>query len=93
MHTYYLNGKPVDVLGGDWFVGKGAAHLVLLHPTLGQVQVFNTHLRTPYPLREAAKGAEPHQVVNAWEFARLARTAAELGRYVICVRSPFYLSK
>jgi len=45
MHPYSLNGQPVDILGGDWIVGKGAAHIVLLHPTLGQVQVFNTHVR------------------------------------------------
>ena len=39
-----------------------------------------------------AKGGEDgpehlraHRLVGAWEFAKLARTAAELGRYVICV--------
>ena len=44
MNPYSLNGQPLDVAGGDWFVGKGAAHLVILHPILGQVQVFNTHV-------------------------------------------------
>jgi hypothetical protein len=48
MHPFSLNGQPVDILGGDWFVGKGAAHLVILHPTLGQVQVFNTHVCTSF---------------------------------------------
>ncbi|KAF9531896.1 Endonuclease/exonuclease/phosphatase [Crepidotus variabilis] len=75
MQPYSLNGLPIDVAGGDWFVGKGAAHIVILHPLLGQVQIFNTHL--------FAKGGQPHQIVNAWEYARLARSAAEVGRFVI----------
>ncbi|KAF6766740.1 inositol phosphorylsphingolipid-phospholipase C, partial [Ephemerocybe angulata] len=84
VHPYSLNGAPIDVAAGDWFVGKAAASAVLLHPVLGQVQIFNTHL--------FAKGGEDgpehlraHRLVGAWEFAKLARTAAELGRYVICL--------
>ncbi|KAF9469781.1 inositol phosphophingolipids phospholipase C [Collybia nuda] len=82
VHPYSLNGAPVDVAAGDWFVGKAAASVVILHPVLGQVQIFNTHL--------FAKGGEDgpeynraHRLVNAWEFAKLARQAAEMGRYVI----------
>ena len=44
VHPYSLNGAPIDVAAGDWFVGKAAATLVLLHPILGQVQIFNTHV-------------------------------------------------
>ncbi|KAF5366930.1 hypothetical protein D9757_010844 [Collybiopsis confluens] len=79
---YSLNGLPIDIAGGDWFVGKAAASVIIAHPVLGQVQVFNTHL--------FAKGGEDgpehnraHRLVNAWEFAKLAKRAAELGRYVI----------
>ncbi|KAJ3973937.1 inositol phosphophingolipids phospholipase C [Lentinula raphanica] len=82
IQPYSLNGAPIDVAGGDWFVGKAAASVVIVHPVLGEVQVFNTHLY--------AKGGEDgpehnraHRLVNAWEFAKLARRAAELGRYVI----------
>ncbi|KAF8506544.1 inositol phosphophingolipids phospholipase C [Russula emetica] len=82
IHPYSLNGSPIDVLAGDWFVGKAAASVLITHPTLGQVQVFNTHL--------FAQGGEggpvhhrAHRLVNAWEFAKLAKQAAELGRYVI----------
>lgn len=82
IHPYSLNGAPLDVIAGDWFVGKAAASVVILHPTLGHVQVFNTHL--------FAKGGEDglehhraHRLVNAWELAKLARQAAELGHYVI----------
>lgn len=45
IQPYSLNGTPLDVAGGDWFVGKAAAHVVIQHPILGQVQVFNTHVR------------------------------------------------
>ncbi|TFK41863.1 inositol phosphophingolipids phospholipase C [Crucibulum laeve] len=84
VHPYALNGSPIDVGAGDWFVGKAAASIVILHPVLGPVQVFNTHL--------FAKGGEDgpeynraHRLVNAYEFAKLARQAAELGRYVIAL--------
>ncbi|KAG6842447.1 hypothetical protein C0991_007577 [Blastosporella zonata] len=84
VHPYSLNGAPIDVSAGDWFVGKAASSAVLLHPVLGQIQVFNTHL--------FAKGGEDgpeynraHRLVNAWEFAKLTRQAAEVGRYVIAL--------
>lgn len=82
IHPYSLNGAPLDVIAGDWFVGKAAASVVIAHPVLGQVEVFNTHF--------FAKGGEggpehnrAHRLVNSWEFAKLARQSAELGRYVI----------
>ncbi|OBZ79052.1 Inositol phosphosphingolipids phospholipase C [Grifola frondosa] len=82
IHPYSLNGSPIDVIAGDWFVGKAAASILFMHPVLGQVQLFDTHL--------FAKGGDQgpdhhkaHRLVNAWEFAKLARQAADLGRYVI----------
>lgn len=44
IYPYSLNGTPLDVAAGDWFVGKAAANVIILHPILGQVQVFNTHV-------------------------------------------------
>ncbi|KAF7307187.1 Endo/exonuclease/phosphatase domain-containing protein [Mycena indigotica] len=91
VHPYSLNGTPIDVGGGDWFVGKAAVSIIVSHPILGQLQVFNTHLY--------AKGGEDgpehnraHRLVNAWEFSKLARQAAELGRYVIAVRLFLFIS-
>ncbi|EPQ60245.1 DNase I-like protein [Gloeophyllum trabeum ATCC 11539] len=82
IHPYSLNGSPIDVVAGDWFVGKAAASILIAHPLLGQLQVYNTHL--------FAKGGESgpeinqaHRLINAWELAKLARQSAELGRYVI----------
>ncbi|PFH52272.1 hypothetical protein AMATHDRAFT_74332 [Amanita thiersii Skay4041] len=84
VYPYSLNGAPIDVAAGDWFVGKAAASVVVRHPVLGKIQIFNTHL--------FAKGGEEgpehhraHRLVNAWEFAKLVRQAAELGRYVIAM--------
>ncbi|KIN93858.1 hypothetical protein M404DRAFT_997447 [Pisolithus tinctorius Marx 270] len=81
---YSLNGEPIDVAGGDWFVGKAVGSIIIMHPILGKVQVFDTHLY--------AKGGEDgpeykraHRLVNAWEFAKVVRQAAELGNYVIAL--------
>ncbi|KAK2461450.1 hypothetical protein APHAL10511_005913 [Amanita phalloides] len=84
IYPYSLNGAPIDVKAGDWFVGKAAVSVVVDHPVLRHVQIFNTHL--------FAKGGEDgpeynraHRIVNAWEFSKLARQSAELGRYVIAM--------
>ncbi|KAI0363527.1 DNase I-like protein [Pilatotrama ljubarskyi] len=82
IHAYSLNGSPVDVVAGDWFVGKAAASILFAHPVLGQVQVFNTHLFAKGG-DEGPEYQKAHRLVNAWEFAKLARQSAELGRYVI----------
>ncbi|KAH8987417.1 inositol phosphophingolipids phospholipase C [Lactarius hatsudake] len=73
IHPYSLNGSPLDVLGGDWFVGKAAASVVIRHPTLGQVQVS-----IPMGRRGGPSITRAHRLVNAWEFAKLAKQAAEL---------------
>jgi len=46
VHPYALNGAPIDVVAGDWFVGKAAASVLIAHPVLGEVQIFNTHVST-----------------------------------------------
>lgn len=54
IQPYSLNGAPIDVAAGDWFVGKAAASIVILHPILNQLQVFNTHVRSlQYPLKSS----------------------------------------
>ena len=87
-------------------MGKAAASIVIDHPVIGHVQIFNTHVSPQQPSSRSlvslslnrdtklfAKGGEDgpeynraHRLVNAWEFAKLARQAADLGRYVIAVR-------
>jgi sphingomyelin phosphodiesterase 2 len=51
VHPYSLNGAPIDVSAGDWFVGKAAASIVISHPVLNQVQIFNTHVCLPFILQ------------------------------------------
>ncbi|TFK77457.1 inositol phosphophingolipids phospholipase C [Pluteus cervinus] len=76
LFPYSLDGEPIDVAAGDWFVGKALASVTILHSMLGKVEIFNTHL--------FAKGGEhPHRLAGAWELAKLTRRSAELGNYVI----------
>ncbi|PSS29594.1 hypothetical protein PHLCEN_2v2742 [Hermanssonia centrifuga] len=82
VHPYSLNGSPIDVLAGDWFVGKAAASVLIAHPILGQMQIFNTHLFAMGG-DEGLEQLKAHRLVNAWEFSKLARQSAEMGRYVI----------
>ncbi|CAE6412778.1 unnamed protein product [Rhizoctonia solani] len=82
MHPFALAGDPMDVLGGDWFVGKGVAAATLSHPVLGHIELLTSHMfarggETGTVLQQA------HRLVGAWEYAQLIRRASELGRYVI----------
>jgi len=43
--SYTHNGSPIDVARGDWIVGKGLFSVLLSHPVLYEVEVFNTHVR------------------------------------------------
>lgn len=44
IRPYSLNGSPLDVAGGDFFVGKSVVSAVVEHPLLGDCEVFNTHV-------------------------------------------------
>ncbi|KAH7338819.1 Endonuclease/exonuclease/phosphatase [Rhizoctonia solani] len=82
MHPFALAGDPIDVLGGDWFVGKGVAAATLSHPVLGHIELLTSHMfarggETGTVLQQA------HRLIGAWEYSQLIRRAAELGRYVI----------
>lgn len=33
----------MDVAAGDWFVGQAAASAIVLHPFIGEIQIFNAH--------------------------------------------------
>ncbi|KAJ8079108.1 phospholipase C type enzyme [Marasmius tenuissimus] len=82
MQVYSLNGSPLDFKGADWFAGKAAASVILEHPLLGDLQVFNTHLFSEGG-DDGPEHNRAHRLVNAWEFAKLAKQSAEIGRYVI----------
>ena len=41
---YALSGTPAQAIAGDFFVRKAAGNIVILHPILGEVEVWNTHV-------------------------------------------------
>ncbi|KAL5518814.1 ISC1 [Sanghuangporus vaninii] len=82
IYPYSLNGHPTDLGAGDWMVGKAAASVVINHPVLGELEVFNTH----FIATGGDVGPEhfrAHRMVNAWELSKLVRISASLGRYII----------
>jgi hypothetical protein len=42
---YNLSGTPQQAIAGDFFVNKAAASVVVLHPTLGELEIWTTHVR------------------------------------------------
>jgi len=58
-HTlpYALSGLPLHVIAGDFFVNKAAGSCVLLHPELGEVEVWSTHVSAHSPQYEASVGS------------------------------------
>lgn len=48
IRPYSLNGSPLDVAGGDFFVGKCIVSAVFHHDALGEVEIFNTHVSLPH---------------------------------------------
>ncbi|KAG8878595.1 phospholipase C type enzyme [Tulasnella sp. 331] len=79
---YHLNGSPLDVAGGDFFVGKCLTSIIVEHPALGEVEVYNTHMYA----RGGETGHESmrsHRIVGALQVAKCFRASARQGRYII----------
>jgi sphingomyelin phosphodiesterase 2 len=51
-HPYSLSGLPHHATAGDFFVNKAAGSIVVLHPYLGEVEVWSTHV-SGFGLHEA----------------------------------------
>ncbi|KAI1315416.1 phospholipase C type enzyme [Mortierella claussenii] len=85
LRRFALNGDPGRIFHGDWFDGKSCASAVILHPSIGEIEVFNTHLHATYApvgIPDVYLGC---RLTQAWETARLIRTATALGRCVIAL--------
>lgn len=41
---FALNGDPWPVWQGDWYDGKSCGSIVVAHPGVGEIEVFNTHV-------------------------------------------------
>ncbi|KAI9484655.1 Endonuclease/exonuclease/phosphatase [Zychaea mexicana] len=77
---YSLAGRPLKVLHGDFYVGKGCGSACIEHPDLGVLEVFTTHLHAGYGNSDEYEG---HRVSESWELAHLLRASAAQGRHVI----------
>lgn len=79
MHPYKLNGHPLRVLDGDWFVGKGAASITVHVDADHALDVYVTHLYAP--------GEHPpsHRLAQVWELAQLVNSSRQKGRHVLVV--------
>lgn len=83
MFKYPLNGRPIAVWRGDWYVGKGVACASLQHPSGQIIELFNTHLHAPYA--EKVDTYMCHRTAQAWELAKMIRGAVQRGRIVLAV--------
>ncbi|KAG8927339.1 phospholipase C type enzyme [Tulasnella sp. 419] len=83
IRPYSLNGSPLDVAGGDFFVGKSITSIVVDHPILKHIEVFNTHMYARGGDEDGSEWSRAHRLVGAWQFANAVRNSAKMGRYVI----------
>ncbi|KAI8604992.1 Endonuclease/exonuclease/phosphatase [Dissophora ornata] len=85
LRRYALNGDPLPFLHGDWFDGKSCASAVITHPTIGEIEVFNTHMHATYDPLGTQDRYLGCRLAQAWEMAGQIRTSTALGRHVIAL--------
>ena len=82
---YSLNGSPLHVIQGDFYVAKACGQATLdLGDDIGHVTVLNTHFFAPGG-EYGEEWQRAHRLTQAWELAKLATVAAERGQHVIVV--------
>lgn len=90
LFRYPLNGRPSAFFRGDWYVGKSAASVVIrpiIHKSASSslearpIELLSTHMHAPYGPGDASYTC--HRTAQAWELARLARRASQLGHAVV----------
>ncbi|KAF9923584.1 phospholipase C type enzyme [Linnemannia zychae] len=85
MRRFALNGDPFKFYHGDWYVGKCVVSATIVHPTCGEIEVFNTHLHAGYDPVGTPDSYLGCRVGEAWEMASLVKAATTQGRHVISV--------
>ncbi|CAG8583962.1 176_t:CDS:2 [Diversispora eburnea] len=88
-HPYRLNGRPIQVNHGDWYVGKGIASAVVDHPVAGLIEIFNTHTHAGYGSK-ATDVYLGHRISQGWDASNLMKISASRGRNVIAVNTLVY---
>lgn len=87
-HRYALNGKPLKFLHGDYYVGKGVGSALVNHPTIGLLEIFNTHLHAGYGPKDQYKA---HRATECWQLANILRNSAAMGRQIVMVYIYIYI--
>lgn len=81
-----MNGSPLHVIEGDFYVAKACGQATLdlssLGSGMGNLTVLNTHFFAPGG-DWGEEWQRSHRLAQAWELARLANVAAERGQNVI----------
>ncbi|PKI85026.1 Isc1p [Malassezia vespertilionis] len=83
-HMYSLTGTPIYVQHGDWIAGKACGCATIKHPTLGLIDVWDTHF-TAVGGQVGPETRRANSVVEAFELAHRCRISAERGRHVVCM--------
>ncbi|KAF9913417.1 phospholipase C type enzyme [Lobosporangium transversale] len=83
MRRFALNGDPFKFYHGDWFVGKCFVSAIVMHPTCGEIEVFNTHLHAGYDKVGTPDSYLGCRVGEAWEMGSVVKAATTQGRHVI----------
>ncbi|WWC87756.1 uncharacterized protein L201_002648 [Kwoniella dendrophila CBS 6074] len=80
---YSLSGSPAQAFAGDFFVKKAAANIVIIHPILGEIEIWNTHMHAagehPPDTRQA------HRIAQSWQLANAIKNGAAKGRYILAM--------
>ncbi|WVQ73712.1 hypothetical protein IAR50_003292 [Cryptococcus sp. DSM 104548] len=77
---YSLSGSPAQAIAGDFFVKKAAGSVVILHPILGEVEIWNTHMHAAG--EHGPDTRQAHRIAQSWELASAIRGGAAKGRYI-----------
>lgn len=78
---YALSGTPLEVIAGDFFVNKAAGKIVIRHPQLGEVEVWNTHMHAAGDDGKETRRA--HRLTQAWQLAQQIKAGVERGRHIL----------
>lgn len=86
LYRFPINGRPLAIFRGDWYVGKLIA-VTLLKPVLAlatPIALLNSHMHAPYS-KEGDALYSCHRACQAWDFAKYVRMLRKAGYAVIQV--------
>lgn len=86
LYRFPINGRPLAVFRGDWYVGKSIAVTLLkpVTPNSTPIALLNSHMHAPYSLEGDALYS-CHRACQAWDFAKYVRMLRKAGYAVIQV--------